>query len=398
MTNKIVIFYFSSIRYEFLHQRPQKLFREWRSHFEQSHKFYYVDPPDKVRFVTRTLEKAKRSLQRRIFNNQEAGDDDARILTWMPLPFTLRGHRLPVFDNFLSLPAFDYRKTLEKCCGKTQKKVAIVADAFWEPYITKAEFDVICYDCIDALETHPTSELTALRKKQEKLINKSDVVFVTATKLKEDILSIAKEKQVITVSNGVDTSFFESNKDLKKITDYHRRNSKIVGYIGVLAWWVDIDLIYAAAQRLNDVDFLLIGPFHKQGERSMYDKPENVFTLGAKEYNEIPAYIDMLDVGLIPFKSGPISESTDPVKLYEYFSLGKPVVTTYLRQLEKLDNGSLLRMTKTTEEFIEAITFFLMHDMEPWQVSRKLIAQQNSWYDKASTMVNFIESRIREGA
>lgn len=396
MTGKIAIFYFSPIPYDDLHQRPQKLFREWRSHFEESYMFYYVGPPNTVRFVTRTLQKAKRSLQRRIFDNQEAGDDDARILTWMTLPVTLWGHRLPVFDNFLLLRAFDYRKTLEKCCGKTQKKVAIVAAAFWEPYITKAEFDVICYDYLDALEIRPTSELTALRKKQEKLINKSDVVFVTAAKLKEDTLSIAKDKQVITVSNGVDTNFFESNKDLIKITDYHRRNSKIVGYIGVLAGWTDIDLIYAAAKRLNDVDFLLIGPFFKQTKRYMHDKPENVFTLGSKEYSKIPAYIDLFDVGLIAFKPGPISESTDPVKLYEYFSLGKPVVTTYLRQLEELDNGSLLRMTRTTEEFIEAITFFLKHDVEPWQASRKLIAQRNSWHDKASTIMNCIESLIRE--
>jgi len=395
MTDKIAIFYFSPIFYDSLYQRPQQLFREWRSHFEESYTFYYVNPPEIFRFAIFTLQKGRRSLQRRIFNRQEAGEDDARILTSMPLPFTLRGHRLPVIQNFL-LRAFDYRKTLEKCCGKTQKKVAIVADPLWEPFITKAEFDVICYDCLDTLETHPTSELTAMRKQQKKLISKSDIVFVTAAKLKEDILSIAREKQVITVSNGVDTNFFESNKDPKKITDYERRNSKIVGFIGTLHLWVDIDLIYTAAQRLTGVDFLLIGPFRPELERYKHDKPENVFTLGAKEYSKIPAYIDMLDVGLIPFKPGPISESTDPVKLYEYFSLGKPVVTTYLRQLEELDNGSLLRMTKTTEEFIEAIAFFLKHDVEPWQVSRKLIAQRNLWYNKASTIINCIESRIRE--
>ncbi len=399
MADKIIIFYFSPIYYDSLYQRPQQLFREWRSHFEESYTFYYVDPPDTIRFATRTLRKVKRALQRRIFNKQEASDDDARLLAWMSLPITLWGHRLllPIFENFL-LQAFDYRKTLEKCCHKTQKKVAIVADAFWEPYITKGEFDVIGYDYLDALEIHPPSELTALRKKQEKLINKSDVVFVTAAKLKEDILSIAKEKEVIIVSNGVDINFFESNKDLKKITDYDRRNSKIVGYVGRLSLWVDIDLIYAAAQRLKAVDFLLIGSFHKQLERYIRDKPENVFTLGVKEYSKIPAYIDILDVGLIPFKPGPISESTDPVKLYEYFSLGKPVVTTYLRQLEELDNGSLLRMTKTTEEFIEAIAFFLTRDVEPWQVSRKLIAQRNLWYNKASTIINCIESQIREGS
>jgi hypothetical protein len=393
MTNKIAVFYFSSIPYDFLYQRPQQLFREWRSHFEESYTFYYVNPQDLFRFAIFTLQEGKRALRRRIFNKREAVDDDARILTWIPLPFILPGHGLPVIQNF-PLRTFDYRKTLEKCCGKTQKKVAIVADLMREPYITKAEFDVICYDYLDTVNI--PANTYKLREKHERLIVKSDIVFVTAEKLKEEVLSIAKDKDVVTISNGVDANFFENKRRLREVTDYHRRNSKIVGYIGALYSWVNIDLIYATARRLNRVDFLLVGPFAKDTKRFIDNKPENVFILGAKEYSKIPAYIDMLDAGLIPFKPGPISESADPIKLYEFFSLGKPVVATCLRQLKRFDNGSLLRIAETTDEFVEAITFFLEHDAEQWQESRKQIARQNSWHSKASAMMNCIQSGIGE--
>jgi len=36
---------------------------------------------------------------------------------------------------------------------------------------------------------------------------------------------------------------------------------------------------------------------------------------------------------MIPFKINPITEATDPVKVYEYLSAGKPVVSVMLPSL-----------------------------------------------------------------
>jgi hypothetical protein len=96
------------------------------------------------------------------------------------------------------------RKNIEKCCNETQKKVAIVASPFWEPYITNAEFDIICYDHLDSVNVYTASDLYDVREKHERLIAKSDIVFVTAEKLKDGVLSIAKDKDVVAISNGVD--------------------------------------------------------------------------------------------------------------------------------------------------------------------------------------------------
>lgn len=397
MANRIAVLYFSPIPYDFLYQRPQQLFREWRSHFEESYTFYYVNPPEIFRFAIVTLQEGKRSLQRRIFNKQEAGDDDARILTWNPLSFLLfllPGHRLPVIQNFL-LQAFDYRKALEKCCTKTQKKVAIVAFPLWEPFISKDDFDLVCYDYLDPVELVSVFPGYPVQELHEKLIRKSDIIFVTAQNLKDDALAIADEKDVLMVSNATDIDFFEKNKNSYDITDFKKTNKKRVGYMGTYHR-VDMDLIYATAQKLTDVDFLLIGPLDKQRQHRSHQRPDNVFILGTKEYKQLPAYVHTFDVAIIPFKPSVIADSSDPVKLYDYFSLGKPVVATGLKELKKFDDGRLLRIAETQDEFVNAISAFLKYDAKAWQESRRQIARQNSWHSKASAMMDCIQSRMDE--
>ena len=166
------------------------------------------------------------------------------------------------------------------------------------------------------------------------------------------------------------------HKDSYEITDYARTDKKRVGYMGNY-WPVDLDLIYAAARELAAVDFLLIGPLYRQNQRGAHEKPENVFILGTKEREQLPAYAQMFDVALIPFKISTMTDSIDPVKLYEYFSLGKPVVATATREMKKFNDDHLLRVAETQDEFVDAISAFLKYDAKAWQEARRQIARQN---------------------
>jgi glycosyltransferase involved in cell wall biosynthesis len=272
--------------------------------------------------------------------------------------------------------------------------VAIIASPFWEPLISNKNVDLICYDYLDALVLSPDASYRAARKKQEKLIAKSELIFVTAEALREDTLSVANEKDVILVSNGVDAQFFEENKSSYTEPGFHKKNNKTVGYIGSIYGWLDIDLVYEAAKQLPLIDFVFVGPSYEPDKLNRDAQPSNVYLLGPKEYHQVPSYINMLDIGLIPFKPGPISEASDPVKLYEYFSLGKPVVATDLRPLRRFNDARLLKIARTPDELVEAINFFLTHDSDAWQASRKRVALQNSWLSKASAILSSIETHI----
>jgi glycosyltransferase involved in cell wall biosynthesis len=378
MSEKTTVFYFSCIPYDFLYQRPQQLLREWRANFADSYAFYYVEYPAVRRFMARRFHHLKQSLETLLLKKHNKNAEDAFILTWLGVPRFFRGSAI--------------RRTLRHRCGKTQKKVAIVASQFWEPFVSKDDFDLVCYDYLDPIE-HTVDDFYSVQEQHKKLLGKSDIIFVTAQNLREDALSIADEKDVLTVSNGTDAEFFEMNKNSCEITDYTRTDRKRVGYMGTY-WTVDMDLIYAAAQELTDVDFLLIGPPDGQNQRRARQKPDNVFILGTKERKQLPAYAQMFDVALIPFKPSIQTDAIDPVKLYEYFSLGKPVVATRIRELKKFDDGHLLRVAETQDEFVNDINAFLKYDAKAWQESRRQIAWQNSWLSKASVIMTNIERKL----
>ncbi len=60
------------------------------------------------------------------------------------------------------------------------------------------------------------------------------------------------------------------------------------------------------------------------------------------------------DVALIPFLENELTRATNPVKLYEYLAAGKPVVSTYLPELETVAAGLTL-VARTPEDFEQAI-------------------------------------------
>ncbi|WP_415803428.1 glycosyltransferase [Isoptericola cucumis] len=50
--------------------------------------------------------------------------------------------------------------------------------------------------------------------------------------------------------------------------------------------------------------------------------------LGARHRDDVPAYLQHADVLVVPHVVSPFTESLDPIKLYEYRAVGRPVVST----------------------------------------------------------------------
>ena len=104
----------------------------------------------------------------------------------------------------------------------------------------------------------------------------------------------------------------------------------------------------------------------------------------------MPDYLYHFDVCLIPFKKNKITEAVDPVKLYEYFSLGKPVVARELNEIKTYRNYLYLYDTK--EEFIKCIERALDEEDQELKERRKVIAKNNTWNER----IERIDSKINE--
>jgi len=119
------------------------------------------------------------------------------------------------------------------------------------------------------------------------------------------------------------------------------------GYVGTIGPWLDIALLIELASACPKGSVVVIGPWEIPIPR---DIPPNLHILGVKSYAQLPQYLAGFDVGLIPFKTGPLSQAVNPVKLFEYVAAGLPVVAIRSHELDRY--ARWCRLADTREDFI----------------------------------------------
>lgn len=185
----------------------------------------------------------------------------------------------------------------------------------------------------------------SIRKQEQRLVERADAVFVTAKTIFERYAPLAGGK-IHYLPNGVDFDFFR-NAESAVPKEYAEIPAPRIVYVGAIANWFDVVLLATVARLCGDCSFVLIG--EPRIDLSRLVALRNVFVLGGKRYETIPAYLKNADVGIIPFKQTPLVQSVNPIKLYEYMSCGLPVVATRWKTLEDINSPALL--ADTPDEF-----------------------------------------------
>ncbi|MFJ9383228.1 glycosyltransferase [Peribacillus sp. NPDC101481] len=189
---------------------------------------------------------------------------------------------------------------------------------------------------------------------QNEVIKKSDLVLVSAKNLIDKANKF--NKNVIYLPNGVDTSRFE-NIEYSLPKEYSNINGPKVIYVGALEDWFDYSLILNSAITLKEVSFILIGNVSETA-KNMFKEQENIFLLGKKAHDELPNYLYYADIGIMPFIENKLTHSIHPLKVYEYFAAGLPVVSRELEEVKEMNSPALLY--KNEEEFVSLIKELLV--------------------------------------
>lgn len=207
--------------------------------------------------------------------------------------------------------------------GKTMDKV-------------RSRGNAIVYEYIDHIDPEISFHTTDRLAKQYAIVDKDhvDLIAASATALLDEVSEKAPGVPVAYVANGVDTDFYHGIIDddgratvppaLAPVIEAGR---PVVGYFGALAPWLWYPLLNELARSRPDLSFVYIGPDYLNGSKQLDSLP-NVYKLGPVDYALLPYHAQHFDVAIIPFKPGDIAKTTSPLKLFEYFALGKPVVVT----------------------------------------------------------------------
>lgn len=91
----------------------------------------------------------------------------------------------------------------------------------------------------------------------------------------------------------------------------------------------DVETCARAAEALRGVgSVVLVGPMLLGAADKSRLRKAGVVALGARPKDAVPGYLQHADVLIVPHLVTDFTESLDPIKLYEYQAVGKPVVST----------------------------------------------------------------------
>ena len=299
-------------------------------------------------------------------------------------------------DNLFVITDFDFVANFE-----TKKRVLhlystdIISDYSIVEDALKRN-DNVLYEYIDEIHEEITHALPKkyIEKHNKILKNESCYVIASADKLYNDVKKV-RNKHFALATNGVNINDFIRNENDEiptKIQEIRKKYDKILCYYGSLAVWFDYELIKKISKRYPNYAIVLIGVEYDESlKKSNISKFKNVFYLGKIDYYELHKYSENSDLLMIPFLINDITESTSPVKLFEYMATNIPILTTDMPECRKYKS---VIIGKNHEDFLAKIdsTIELINNKEYLKIEMQE-AKENTWTQKANAIVELLDSK-----
>jgi glycosyltransferase involved in cell wall biosynthesis len=132
--------------------------------------------------------------------------------------------------------------------------------------------------------------------------------------------------------------------------------------------------------------FVLIGRMEDQRILKLKEYG-NIEFLGEVPHSAIAAFLAAWDVAMIPFLVNDLTVATNPIKLYEYFSAGLPVISSRLPEVELYPD--LVYIADTPPEFSAMVTQAVQEDAA-LKKRRVGVSRRETWSARAETLLDLI--------
>lgn len=241
------------------------------------------------------------------------------------------------------------------------------------------------YDIIDFYTNPDPKKNNILFIQKKKMLEKSDVTTAISNTLKKQYLKISNQKITI-VPQG-----FKPDKSQKVRFPKLEKLKNIVGYIGAINERLDFDLLIELIKKTPNINYVFVGPIEENPDFSLQNKKKeikklllykNFIWLDRQPKEKIASIIEYFDVCIIPYDiSQEFNRLCYPMKLFEYFYAGKPVVSTPIEELKHFPK--LIKIGKNADEW-EKYLYGLLQKKWPDKFKNlgKKLAENNSWENK----------------
>ncbi len=351
----------------------------------------YFDPP--VSYIAKYKDK---SAAAKMTSYRDGGEKIRDNLTVYSMP--------PV------LPFFNKNRAVNKINGRAQASFVrrmMAKHGFTDPIIwcyspTAADIvshiphSAVVYDCVDRHSAYKGLISPKVVDKMERdLATKANVVFCTAKGLETTLKKY--NSNVLLVPNGANYELFSQASDHNDVPflppdELFNVQAPILGFVGALQECIDYSLIIHAAKEHPEWNFVMVGGEQPGVDLSELHKLSNVHLLGLMPHKSLPRYVAYFNVCLNLFRSGDLAKDVSPLKLYEYLSTGKPIVSTPQPD-QVLEFADVVYIATSPDDFV-ARCKTAINEHSDWKVKRRMeFGSASSWSQRVAQMRAYLTEK-----
>jgi glycosyltransferase involved in cell wall biosynthesis len=238
----------------------------------------------------------------------------------------------------------------------------------------------VIFDLVDDLGAYAAGSHNrqVMQESVEGALTRADLVIATSQVLIDRYADRTRTGSIHLVPNGVrgDWADCEDYAIPEEIASLPRPR---IGLVGALFSYLDYDLLRAAARAFPDGSLILVGPITDREAVASIAAEPNVHLVRPVPQDEVPRYLAGFDLCLCPFVPGAVRRAVNPLKVYEYLALGRPVVATPLESLAEEEVARWIRFAETEEAFVAAIREELANDSAESRAARRRAIGPYRW-------------------
>ena len=295
-----------------------------------------------------------------------------------------------------------YCRLIERCLGRLPgHHLVIWLSHPFHAFAVEAfhKRNLLVYDWIDAWESFdvlPVEEPETLTDLNQRILEGADVVLAVSQRLLQRAEAV--NPNAFLLPNATDFPVSDPDVSLGSVpaAEIAQIPAPRIGYAGQIGDKFDFSLVRSIAQMRPDWSLVLVGPvWHTHGDKlTAFKGLDNVHFLGRRPRREMPALLGSFDVCMIPHLVNDLTLSMDPIKVYDYLTTGKPIVSTGVAGVSQFRDA--IYVGHTVEEFLQGIEAALGEE-SAMRRRRLTYAEQNTWSRRADQVWKITVKALAEG-
>ncbi len=269
------------------------------------------------------------------------------VLAPVLLPATHEGHlrRLSIKMGVAAI-----RRTMRKL--KVKDPILWTSVPTANDYVGRLSESAVVYYVTDDYELWPGGNVAAIRKADQELTGRSDLILACSESLAASHRS-AKAKTAL-LPHAVDFEHLATmGSEPEELSGIPRPRAC---FFGLMYEKIDLSFLCDLARQMPQLQLVMIGPVRTSV--SQLAAMPNVHFLGAKPYAELPRYLHAMDVMLMPYVLDGESSSKGPLKIRECLAVGKPTVARAIPDLEAF--ADVVHLYRDRDGFVQTVRRALM--------------------------------------